>query len=57
MKRIGIVLTNVLIMIGILLFVALYVGKEQRKLTAAQVAAFEDMTVAMERVTANYLEG
>ena len=57
MKRFRIVLINLLIVLGILTFLMRYVTSEGAELTAAQITAFEDMTVAMERVTANYLVG
>ena len=57
MKRYRIVLINLLIILGILTFLTRYVNNERMKITASQIASFEDMTVAMERVTANYLEG
>ena len=57
MKRFRIVLVNLLIVIGILTFLTRYVASERAEITASQITAFEDMTVAMERVTANYLVG
>ena len=57
MKKYGIVLINVLIMLGILTFLTRYVSSESRQRVASQITAFENMNVAMERVTANYLEG
>ena len=57
MKKYGIVLINVLIMLGILTFVASYADSEHTKIITSQIDAFETMTVAMERVAANYLEG
>ena len=57
MKRYRVALINVLIMLGILTFLTRYAASERMKITNSQIAAFENMTVAMERVTANYLEG
>ena len=57
MKRYRIVLINVLIMLGILTFLTRYATSERMKITSAKIDAFQNMTVAMERVTANYLEG
>ena len=57
MKRYRVALINVLIMLGILTFLTRYAASERTKITNSQIAAFENMTVAMERVTANYLEG
>ena len=51
------ILGNVLIVLVTLVLVSLYVGTEQRKSMAARTEAFENMTVAMENVTANYLTG
>ncbi len=52
-----IVAANLLIVAGILLFVGQYAARESRNMRAAQTEAFENMTVAMESVTTNYLLG
>ena len=57
MKKSLMILGNVLIVLVTLVLVSLYVGTEQRKSMAARTEAFENMTVAMENVTANYLTG
>ena len=57
MKKGLMVLWNVLIILAILVFVMIYVGNEQQKMTASKTEAFENMTVAMESVTTNYLVG
>ena len=44
-------------MITILIFVVLYSGYENRISYQRQIKHFEDTTVAMDQVTANYLEG
>jgi signal transduction histidine kinase/CheY-like chemotaxis protein len=57
MKKIYIILINVIIMIIMLTFVAMYSGYENRVSYRRQIEHFEDSTTAMERVTVNYLEG
>ena len=56
MKKI-VIIVNVIIMTAILIFVVLYSGFESRETYSRQVEHFENMTVSMERVTQNYLEG
>ena len=48
---------NLLIVLAILAFVMLYVGNERQRMIASKTEAFENMTVAMESVTTNYLVG
>ncbi len=57
MKKSLMILGNVLIILAIMAFVSLYVSSEQQNMTASKTEAFENMTVAMERVTTNYLVG
>ena len=57
MKKSLMILGNVLIVLATLILVSLYVSAEQRKSVKARTEAFENMTVAMENVTANYLTG
>ena len=57
MKKAYIVIVNVVIMITILIFVVLYSGYESKISYQRQIEHFENTTVAMEQVTANYLEG
>ena len=57
MKRTGIILTNVLIMVAILVFVSVYSSFNDKITRERQTEHFENTTVAMERVTENYLEG
>ena len=57
MKKILMILGNVLIVTVILIFVSVYIGAEQKRILASQTDSFESMTVAMENVTTNYLVG
>ena len=57
MKKILINIVNVVIIAAILTFVVLYSIFESRDSYQRQIEHFEDITVAMERVTENYLEG
>ena len=57
MKKIFIIVINVIIMVAILVFVVLYSGFENRESYRRQIEHFEDTTVTMEHVTENYLEG
>ena len=57
LKKYLIVIVNVIIMAGILVFVVLYSRFENRDSYRRQIAHFENTTVTMEQVTANYLEG
>ncbi len=57
MKTSWIVMANVALVAVILVFVALYSNREQKENYEHQVEHFVNTTVAMERVTGNYLEG
>lgn len=57
MKRAGIIIINVFIMIAILTFVAFYAVFDNRNSLKRQTEHFENTTIAMEHVTENYLEG
>ena len=57
MKKNLIILSNVLIVLAIVAFVVLYAGHAQQQLVASKTEAFENMTVAMENITTNYLIG
>ena len=57
MKTSWIVMANIVLMAAILAFVALYSGREREENHRYQVEHFVNTTVAMERVTGNYLEG
>ncbi len=54
-KKYGIILTNVVIVLGIILFVIAYANRQRHEILAARVETFENLTLAMEQVTANYL--
>lgn len=57
MKKTGIIIINVLIMVVILVFVTVYTIFKNKASLRRQTEHFENNTVAMERVTENYLEG
>ena len=57
MKRIWVVIVNILIMFSMLTFVFIYSTLESRDMTQRQIEHFESTTVTMEHVTENYLEG
>ena len=56
-KRIYIIIVNVVIMAAILIFVVLYSGYTSRDYYRRQIDHFVDTTVTMGKVTENYLEG
>ena len=56
MKKHLIIPINILIVLGIIVFVVIYARQEQRKMAEARADTFESLTIAMERVTDNYLE-
>ena len=57
MKRIWVVVVNVIIMIAMLIFVVLYSDFENSNATQMQIEHFENTTITMKHVTENYLEG
>ncbi|MBQ9810908.1 MAG: response regulator [Spirochaetales bacterium] len=57
MKRILMILGNLLIVSIILVLVLVYVNAEQKRIRASQTESVENMTIAMENVTTNYLVG
>ena len=57
MKKIYIIIVNVVIMVAILVFVVLYSSFESSDSYRRQIEYFENTTVTMEQVTENYLEG
>ena len=57
MKRILVVVVNVIIMIAMLIFVVLYSNFENSDATQMQIEHFENTTITMKHVTENYLEG
>ena len=56
MKRIWVIIVNVLIMVSMLIFVILYSTFEAKNTTKTQIEHFENTTITMEHVTENYLE-
>ena len=56
MKKIWIILINVLLIFGIFIYVFTYSRHERKKALDNEIETFLEMTVAMEHVTANYLE-
>ncbi len=57
MKKVFIIIVNVVITAAILIFVAIYSGFVSRDSYQRQIEYFEITTVAMEQITRNYLEG
>ena len=57
MKRLWIVIVNVLLMASMVVFVILYSSFESEKTSKLQVEHFVNTTISMEHVTENYLEG
>ena len=57
MKKRWLMLINAGIMIGILVFVFIFSHQDQQTNFDKQVESFENLTVAMEKVTENYLQG
>ena len=57
LKTSWIVMANVALMAAIVAFVVLYSSQEQKDNYDYQVEHFVNTTVAMERVTENYLQG
>ena len=57
MKKNWMLIGNIVIVLAILSLILFYVGNEQKKMLASKMEAFENMTVAMENVTTNYLVG
>ena len=57
MKKIWVVIVNILIMVSMLTFVFIYSSIEIKNETARQIEHYQTSTVAMEHVTENYLEG
>ncbi len=57
MKKTLIIFVNVVIISSILIFVAFYSGYESATAYKRQIEHFENITVTMEHVTENYLEG
>ena len=57
MRKIFVIIANVIIIASILIFVVLYSGFTNRESNQRQIEYFENTTVTMEQVTGNYLEG
>ena len=57
MKKVFIIIVNVVIIAAILSFVVFYAGFSSRDSYRRQIEYFENSTVTMEKVTANYMEG
>jgi len=57
MKRLWVLIVNVILMISMLVFVVVYSMVEGKNVTQTQIEHFENTTVTMEHVTENYLEG
>ena len=57
MKRNSVVLINIIIVIAMMLFVFLYTRSNNKAYVAQHTESFLNLSVAMEAVTANYLEG
>ena len=57
MKKSLMLIGNVLIILAVMAFVTLSVHNEQDRMLTSKTEAFENMTVAMENVTTNYLVG
>ncbi len=57
MKKTMVIIVNVFIMIAMLIFVVLYSNTQRQNTVQRQIEHFENTTIAMERVTENYLEG
>jgi uncharacterized ion transporter superfamily protein YfcC len=57
MRKIYIIIVNIIIMVTILTFVVLYSSFENRLSYQRQIEYFENTTVTMEQVTENYLTG
>ena len=57
MKKIWVIIVNVLIMVSMVTFVFIYSNVEKENETKRQIEHFQNSTVTMENVTENYLEG
>ena len=57
MKKVAIIIANVVIIAAILIFVLLYTRFESGESYKRQVEHFENTTTSLEQVTENYLEG
>ena len=57
MKKIWVIVVNVFIMLAMISFVIVYSVIESQNATRRQIEHYENMTITMEHVTENYLEG
>ena len=57
MKRVWVIIGNVLLMIAMVVFVVVYAVLDTKKSRQTQIEHFEATTITMEHVTENYLEG
>ena len=57
LKKTGVIIVNIFIMIAMLTFVIVYSVIENKNMTQRQIEHFENTTISMEHVTENYLEG
>ena len=57
MKKIWLIIINVLIMASMLTFVFVYTNYENEAMRSRQINSFKNSTVTMESITENYLEG
>ena len=57
MKKTFVIIVNVFIMIAMLIFVVLNSNLQSKETAQRQIEHFENTTIAMKRVTENYLEG
>ncbi|MBQ6342618.1 MAG: response regulator [Anaerolineaceae bacterium] len=56
MKKIWILLINIILILGIFFYVFTYSRNERKKVLTNRIHTFENMTIAMEQVAANYLD-
>ena len=56
MKKIWILLINIILILGIFFYVFTYSRDERKKVLSNRIQTFENMTIAMEQVAANYLD-
>lgn len=57
MKKVWVIIVNVLLMLALLTFVSIYTFLGNRESLKTQIEHFENTTISMEHVTENYLEG
>ncbi len=57
MKRVWVIVVNIVIMLAMLVFVVIYADYENKETIKRQTEHFENATITMEHVTENYVEG